>query len=421
MRITNALFFITLLSFTCLINTQQVFDQVKSMLGNFRADIEKEQLESDARCAKEAKWINDQINKAIAVLAHRTKDVNDVKAHITWLNNEIKQTENDIHSREQRIAANNRLLEQFKKERCENNLLFVKNLREHIESIEVMGLLRQDILDYFHKGTAKKTSFLEKFAEFSHLLDEEHKLVLSQLSAKLRKLPDVNVLGSKTNAYTSVSGRTSAQVGKGHVDNARGELKRLATPKFEEAAAYKSKLEGKVLRMIDALILHLKESRDSLTKSEIKAGEDFAIFQTNMFRENAYLAAKIKELNAHLVDLKAQLNLAQQQLVRREKLRQQAEAHLNQLRQIKKEKDEYCKKETVRRTRELQDVGSAQSIFQNVLDKLSLRVKLRTQSNAEGKGYNKAQAHEEHVVSAHASTEAAVAARRKERHAIAYY
>jgi hypothetical protein len=420
MNYTNALFFITLLSFTCLINTQQVFDSVKTLLVNFKADIQKEQVDSDARCAAEEKWINEQINKAIAVLAHRTKDVNDLKAHIAFIKNEIQETQNDIKSRQDRIQANNRLLEQFKKERCENNLLFVKNLREHIESIEIMGLLRQDILSYF-SGGQKKTSFLEKFSEFSHLLDEEHKLVFSQLSLKIRNLPNTQVLNDKTNNYTTTRARNAQQQGSGHVDNSRGELKRLETPKFENAAVYRKKLEAKVLGMIDGLIQHLKNSRDDLTKSEIKAAEDFAVFQTNLAKENAYLAEKIKELNVHLIDLKSQLNNSEVQLVRREKLRQQAEDHLKQLRQMKKEKVEYCHKETVRRTRELSDVSNAQNIFQTVLDKLSLRVKLRTQSNIEGKKYNAAQAGTANVVQSQQATEKSVATRQSKRNALAYY
>jgi len=421
MKVTNSLFYITLLSFTCLINTQQVFDQVKTLLVNFKADIVKEQLESDARCAKEEKWITGEINKAIAVLAHRTKDVNDLKAHISWLQNEIKETQNDIKSRQDRIAANKKLLEQFKKERCEGNLLFVKNLRQHIESIEVMGLLRQDIVNYFHAGAAKKTAFLEKFAEYSHLLDEENKLILSQLTVEIRKLPSVRALNAQTNAYTATKGRTSAEIGTGHVDNNRGELKALATPKYEEANAYKAKLEVKVLAMIDGLVLHLKNSRDHLTQAEIKSAEDFAIFQQHLFKENKYLVQKIKELNAHLVDLNAQLNVSQQQLVRREKLRKQAEDQLKHLRQVKREKEIYCKKETLRRTRELTDVGSAQTIFQNVLDKLSLRVKVRTQANAEAKAYGKGAGASQHVARAEAGTEASVKARQSSRNALAYY
>ena len=167
MKISNALFYITLLTFTCLINTQQVFDQVKTMLVNFKSDIQREQIDATNRFVAEEKYINEQIAKAIAVLAQRTKDVNDIKAHIVYLKNEITQTQKDIQSRKDRIAANARLLVQFKKERCENNLIFVKSLREHIEGIEVMGLLRGDIVEYF-AGAVKKTAFLEKFEEFEY-------------------------------------------------------------------------------------------------------------------------------------------------------------------------------------------------------------------------------------------------------------
>jgi len=319
------------------------------------------------------------------------------------------------------------LLSKFKKERCENNLLFVKSLREHIEGIEVMSLLRQDIVDYFkrkqnQKKRAKKLklrSFLEKFSEFEHLLDEEHKLVLAELKKKWKKMSArekrVAALSAKTGQYSSVKDRTKAEIGTGHVDNTRGELKKLATPGYEELSLFLTKLEKKVLAMIDSLILHLKNSRDALTKNELKAAEDFAIFQKNMFKENRFLRDKIKSLQAHLVDLKTQLTKAKAQLVRREKLRKEAEAQLNYFRRMKAEKDAYCKKEHLRRVGELSNVSSAEKIFQNVLNKLSLRVKLRTQTNVEGKKYNKREKYAKAVLRAEKSTETGIKSRLKDR------
>jgi len=69
----------------------------------------------------------------------------------------------------------------------------------------------------------------------------------------------------------------------------------------------------------------------------------------------------------------------------------------------------------------MNDVNNAQAIFQNVLDKLSLRVKLRTQSNVDGKSYNAAQAASQSVVQAASSVETSVAKVQKERNAVAYY
>jgi len=415
--------FLILLSFICFVNTQRVFDQVKSLLSNFKGDIQREEVDASARCTREDKWVVNQINLSIALLAHRTKDVNDLKAHIKWLQNEIQETKNAVKHRQDRIAANLRLLEQFKKERCENNLLFVKSLREHIEGIEVMSLLRQDIVEYFAHRSVKNLSFLEKFAEFEHLLDDENKLVLSQLKTKLARLPnqrEVNAMHASTDAYTATRQRSAGQQGRGHVDNNRGELQRLATPGYEQLGLFLTKLEKKVLFMIDSLILHLKNSRDSLTKNEIKAAEDFAIFQKNMYRENTFLTNKIKELQAHLVDLNVQLNKANQQLVRREKLRRQAEIQLANFRRMKREKDAYCRSESVRRAGELSNVAAAESIFQNVLNKLSLRVKLRTQSNTEGKAYSSRDKYETAVRNAAGGAEAGYRQRVSSRNAIAY-
>jgi len=290
-----------------------------------------------------------------------------------------------------------------------------------------MSLLRADIVEYFAKKSKKPyeaVSFFEKFSEFEHLLDEEHKLVLSELKKKFKKLRKhrrhrVKALHAKTDEYTKQRARTAAQIGTGHVDNKRGELKRLATPGFEEMGLFLTKLEKKVLAMIDSLILHLKNSRDALTKNEIKAAEDFAIFQKNMFKENRFLADKIKELQAHLVDLKVQLTKANRQLVRREKLRREAEVQLANFRRMKREKDDYCKREHARRLTELANVGSAETIFQNVLNKLSLRVKLRTQTKLSGGKYGKAQVYEKHVRKAAKGTESGYEARRKERSEVA--
>jgi len=418
---TSALFLL-LLTFVYCVQSQKVFDQVKTLLANFRGDIQKEEIDASARCAREDKWVSNQITLAIAKLAQRTKDVNDLKAHIKWLENEISETGKAIKSREDRILANRNLLAKFKKERCENNLLFVKSLREHIEGIEVMSLLRADIVDYFRKKKAKPwspVSFFEKFAEFEHLLDEEHKLVLSEVKKKWSKMEArqkvADDLGAKTAGYSSTRARTAAQVGTQHVDNTRGELKKLATPGYENLALYLTKLETKVLAMIDSLILHLKNSRDQLTKNELKAAEDFAIFQKNMFKENRFLRAKIKSLQKKLVDLKTQLNKANQQLVRREKLRKEAEIQLANFRRMKAEKDAYCKKEHARRVAELNNVSNAEQIFTNVLNKLSIRVKLRTQSKTEGKAYGKTEEYDKAVRGAQPSTEAEHTKRIKER------
>jgi len=268
----------------------------------------------------------------------------------------------------------------------------------------------------------KGASFFEKFAEFEHLLDEEHKLILSQLKSKMNKIKysakDLSAAHARTDNYTTVHDRADKDIGTGHVDNTRGELKRLAVPSHQELSLFLSKLEKKVLRMIDSLILHLKRSRDALTANEIKASEDFAIFQKNMFKENTFLTEKIKQLEHHLLKLNNRLNRANKQLVRRLKLQREAETQLANFRKMKKEKDDYCRKEHARRVGELANVSSAESIFQNVLNRLSVRVKVRSQARFDKKG--EVAEHKHNVRDSERSVDDEFKKRRSERQEVAY-
>jgi len=87
---------------------------------------------------------------------------------------------------------------------------------------------------------------------------------------------------------------------------------------------------------------------------------------------------------------------------------------------MKQEKDDYCRKEHARRVTELNNVASAEQIFTNVLNKLSIRVKLRTQTKAEGKAYGKTEEYDKAVRGAKSPTETGYEARLKERSEVAY-
>lgn len=372
--------FLVLLALSSMTSAQKAFDQVRNLLTNFRDDIVKEQHDADVRNEKDEKECADKIAAAEKKVADRQKDVDDLKAHIQWLENEKSESEKDKKTREDRIEANAKLLADFKKQRCDNNLLFVKQLREHMEAIDIMTLLRGDINDYFanKKESGKvNTAFIERFAEFSHLLSDDNKQVFMQLSQAVNSLPDVDALSKRVDDSTSTKERTTEEVGDKHVDNDKGELQKMEHVAWEETDAYNDKLHKKVIDMIDGLIAHLKASRDELTKNEIKAAEDFAVFQTNMEKENEYLQAKIEELKKHIVDLTNQINVANVQLEKREKLLQDAKDELETIRNICKEKKEYYENESRRRSSEIQTVDVATGIFNDILSKLSERVKER--------------------------------------------
>lgn len=139
--------------------------------------------------------------------------------------------------------------------------------------------------------------------------------------------------------------------------------------------------------MIDGLIDHLEKSREKLTHDEIKAAEDFAKFQHHTRVENAHLKRTIIILTKQIAELREQLKVAKVQLVKREKLRDQAKAALEHLIKICNEKKVYYEHETKRRNHEIACVNTAIKIFDGALAKLSARIRARANANIAGRKY----------------------------------
>ena len=426
---TTAFFVIFVLSLSNYITAQDAFAKIKTALYNFRDSINTEQNDANIRQKKEKAWCKASIAKAAATLAHRTKDVNDIAAHIKYLQNEIVETTKDKTSREGRIKQNNDTLEKFKKERCENNLNYVKSLREHKESIDILKLLRADLVTYFdnwlkNPTAAKKLSagaFIEKMSRFAHLFDDEHRNIFIELVESMKSLatPNVKKLGDDTDAYTKTKGRTTTEIGTKHIDNTRGELKKLEAPAVVKAREYVLALRSKVLLLIDSLIKHLEESRKKLSEDELLANEHFADFQAQLIKENQFLADKIAEDVKLLLDLSSQLRKSQGQFDRRERLRVEAEENLKALRKQCAEKSAYFKKETARRTGELAITNNAIATYNKIITGIQARLASRVSSNFSGaKSYKSTDINEDNVAKFKGSVESGVGSNVKSRNEV---
>jgi hypothetical protein len=255
-----------------------------------------------------------------------------------------------------------------------------------MEAIDLLELLRKDINEYFQqKKTGKvNASFIERFAEFSHLLGDTEKQVLLEISQSVNSLPDTVDLSNRVANTTSTKARTTEEIGTGHVDNNRDALKALDHVAWKSTAVYYDETHQKLLTMIDGLIAHLKESRDRLIKNEIKAAEDFAVFQTNVEKENEYLRTKILEIENIIKDLVNQINIANAQLAKRKILVSEAKVELENIQKICKEKEDYYVNETNRRNGEIKTISDAQKLFDNILNNLSQRVKERAENLSNG-------------------------------------
>ena len=396
---TTAIFLMIVLTLSTYVSAQKsdtAFDKIKGALENFLGSIQKEDVEIHQRQKKSLQFCKLSIGKAQATLDSRTKDVNDIKAHIKSLVNEITEVTADRAHRQHQIDENSKTLERFKKERCDNNLNYIKSLREHKTSIDIMKLLRSDLVTYFDnlmknpkEAQSLASGFIEKMTRFAHLFDDEHRAIFIQLVESIKSLTKtdrtdaetVGDLDKETNRYSQTRDKTDAEVGTGHVDNTRGELQKLQSPAVVAAREYVVQLRMKTLGMIDALIKHLNASRKKLSEDEMLANEHFADFQAQLIKENVYLNEKIVEDTKLLLSLNVQLKKSKVQLVSREQLREESEENLVALKKQCKEKDAYFKKELERVQVEANTSKNAIRIFNSLMAKVNKRMVSRVSAN----------------------------------------
>jgi hypothetical protein len=293
-----------------------------------------------------------------------------------------------------------------------------------------MRLLRAYLVNYFDTWMKNPTAaaklaagaFIEKMSRFAHLFDDEHRNIFIQLVEEMKTFENretVAQLGAKTDAYTKATGRTNSQIGTGHVDNTRGELKKLESPAVVQAREYVLQLRSKTLLMIDSLISHLEASRKKLSEDEMLANEHFADFHSQMIKENTYLAEKIVEDNKLLLNLNVQLTKAQGQLKRREALRVEAEENLKSLRRQCSEKSAYYKRETARRTNETGIVNNAIATYNKIITGIQARIASRVSSNFAGaKSYKSTDVNENNVSGYQGSVHSSVSSNVKSRNEV---
>jgi len=293
-----------------------------------------------------------------------------------------------------------------------------------------MKLLRADLNNYFttwlkhpqSQGKLGASMFIEKMSRFAHLFDDEHRNIFIQLVESMKSLDQKGVvsdLDKATDSYTTTKGRTTAEIGTKHIDNTRGELKKLEAPAVVEAREYVIQLRSKTLAMIDALIKHLEDSRKKLSEDEMLANEHFADFQDQMIKEDKYLEEKIVEDDKSLTDLTVQLRKSNAQHDRREKLRAEAEENLKAIRKQCRAKSNYYKKENARRKNELSIINNAVDTYNKIVTKVQARIASRVSSNFAGKkSYDKKDINEKNVVDYQGAVHSGISANVKGRNEV---
>ena len=423
---SSAIFLILLTIFSSVFS-QRAFLQIETLLRRFNQSNINEQHEADIRELNERKWCDKNIGDAIQDVAKRLEDVNKTKKHIQVLTETQEKWETEIKEKTNRIKVSKDLLEKFKIQRCESNLLFVKNLRDHLDAVNILNLLRADIVTYFNSKRNKaadsarlsKSNFVQrvlKLDNYANLLDISQKNVLSQLT---KFADDVSKQSDEVDNLTKTRERTDKEIGDWHIDNKRGKLNRLDTPSAEGSAEFDSRTERRVLTMIDGLIKHLKESRDRLIKDEIQSAEDFVIFQRNTLKEIEYLEKSIESTTKNIIKVKDQIVESKEDLIDKTNLLIQSKLKLESLKRLCNNKYEYFANETLRRRGENKIIEKALALFKIKEKAENTRASRRSDAHHFGERYKNQDNVDKRVLRAAPDVQAHINKQVKERNQVA--
>jgi len=351
------------------------FTEIQNQIKEFCGSITQEGVEANARYEVEKKWCNAKIKEAEELVEKRKKEVTAIENQKKALEDKIHDNEKAINHNNQKIAENNRTMEQFKKERCDANFNFISLLREHFDAEELLKALKKDLDDFLDKKIANPedalaklpTSFLERVSAISHMIpaaSQSNLIQLVEAATPYAQAGDVsgNLAASNANKYDAREINNTL-----HVDNTKEELKALEHIKSINPKEYFTKLKVKIDNIIDGLIIHMENSKRDLSEKEMKANQDYAKFMIALDKENIELARLVRELIAENVTLNEQLKKTVETLEEFRKLLKAAEDNLAALRQMCKEKDEYHERETGRRAKETGQCDEATKIFNDIV------------------------------------------------------
>ena len=372
------LFIVTLITMPMIFSVRisaDKFTEIQNEIKDFCNSISDEQKEADARFQKEQEWCRVQIKAARELVAKRKKEVKALEEQVKALEDKIADNKKAIKQYADKIAENNKNMAEYKKQRCDANFNYITLLREHYDSEDMLKGLQKDLDVFLDKKIAHPndasiklpTSFIQRVTAFGHLIPSEHQTSLietMQAANKYVKAGDMTEQLDDSNENHYVARNITDTL---HVDNTRGALKPMEHIKVIMPKAYFTHLKTKIDNIVAGLLKHLQESKDDLSKKEMKSNEDYAKFMIALEKENAELTKLIAGLEKENKALTIQLEKTQETLDEFRKLLKAAEDNLARLIKMCEEKKEYHLRENARRATETGDCAGALKIFNDVL------------------------------------------------------
>jgi predicted nuclease with TOPRIM domain len=83
------------------------------------------------------------------IIEEKQTNLDDVTEHLTWLNGEFADAEARVAFVQARILAIKTKYDNLKKQSCASNFLFVQDLKEHKDAMDLLQILEEEINSYF--------------------------------------------------------------------------------------------------------------------------------------------------------------------------------------------------------------------------------------------------------------------------------
>jgi predicted nuclease with TOPRIM domain len=83
------------------------------------------------------------------IIEEKQTNLDDVTDHLTWLNGEFTDAEARVAFVQARILAIKKKYEDLKKQSCASGYLFVMDLKEHKDAMDLLAILEEEINSYF--------------------------------------------------------------------------------------------------------------------------------------------------------------------------------------------------------------------------------------------------------------------------------
>ena len=279
-------------------------DAVMDVLNGLKQSALDERTALDAQHDLDRQAADTRIAELTSIMNTNRAMYDDTIANREFVEQEIVNTANYIDFINHRFEQIDALVAELQDERCDASLVFVTRCREHYEALTAVDLLKQDLSDWEAQGMPVSLAEIKKMESFNKLSAYTHLFKKQAMNEFLA------LTATPVGADLSERTATAEEVGDDWVDNEQAALK------LENQVSTRDNTEEtvieKLMKRLDAFVVHIKQSMQDLIQAEIRAGRDTVAFIQGAEGETHILQVEMDRYTAYAAKLENDIVLAEE-------------------------------------------------------------------------------------------------------------